>query len=127
MVLPTGYLYGHLEPASAAAIHARAERGLVTTDHCRGRCTWSPRGQVAELAVRAATGLCAPDDLVVQDDTEETVYIGAPSTGGRWAVELLEMIDLDAPWPASCGARPTLMAPLRATAVHDLGAVPDRS
>jgi hypothetical protein len=125
MVLPAGYLYGHLEPTSAAEIHTRAKRGLVTTDHCRGRCTWSPRGQVADLAVRTATGLSATDALVVQDDTEEAVYVGAPATRERWAVAL-ELIDVDVTRPASCGARPTLMAPLRAAAVHNLGAVPDR-
>jgi len=125
LVLPTGYLYGHLDPTAAANILARAERGEVATDHCRGRCTWSPRGQVAELAVRAATGLCSPDDLVVEDDTDDTVHVGA-RTGERWAVEL-ELVDISTTRPASCGARPTLMAPLRATAVHALGPVHGRS
>jgi hypothetical protein len=125
LLLPTGYLYGHLDATSIAAIHTRAQRGEVATDHCRGRCTWSPRGQVAELAVRDATGLCSPDDLVVDDDTDDRVHVVAP-TGERWAVEL-ELLDVDTTRPASCGARPTLMAPLRAAAVHALGPVPDRS
>lgn len=125
LVLPTGYLYGHLDATSAATIHALAQRGEVATDHCRGRCTWSPRGQVAELAVRAATGLCSPDDLVVEDDTDDTVHVGTP-TGERWAVEL-ELVDVDTTRPASCGARPTLMAPQRAAAVRTEGPVPDRS
>ena len=81
--------------------------------------------QVAELAVRAATGLCSPDDLVVEDDTDDTVHVGA-RTGERWAVDV-EPVDTSTTRPASCGARPTLMAPLRATAVHALGPVRDRS
>lgn len=101
LVLPTGYLYGHLDATSAAAIHTRAQRGEVATDHCRGRCTWSPRGQVAELAVRAATDLRSPDALVVEDDTDDTVHVGAP-TGERWAVEV-EPVDIDTTRPASCG------------------------
>jgi hypothetical protein len=125
LVLPSGYLYGHLDATAAAAIHTRAQRGEVATDHSRGRCTWSPRGQVAELAVRAATGLRSPDDLVVEDDTDDAVYVRAP-TGERWAVEL-ELLDVDTTRPASCGARPTLMAPLRAAAVRTLGPVPERS
>lgn len=123
MVLPTGYVYGRLERASAQALLDRARAGEVTTDHCRGRCTWSPRGQVAELAVRAATGLRSPDDLVVNDDADEQVHVVARS-GQRWAVDL-ELLDVDTTRPASCGARPTLPAPLHATAVHTLGAVPD--
>ena len=68
MVLPTGYVYGHLDPAGARRVLARAAASEVETERCRGRCTWSPGGQVAELAVRAATGLCGPDDLVMIDD-----------------------------------------------------------
>ena len=118
MVLPTGYVYGRLDAASATAIRARAAASEVETDRCRGRCTWSPEGQVAELAVRAATGLSAPDALIMIDDTGETVHLNSTS-GGRWAVDV-ERVDLDAIRPASCGARPTLVVPLRAVAVRAL-------
>jgi hypothetical protein len=120
MVLPTGYLYGRLEPTSAAAIHTEAAGNEVATDRCRGRCTWSPRGQVADLAVRASTGMRSPDALVVQDDTGDTVVLGS-ATGERWAVDL-EVVDVDASRPASCGARPTLIVPLRAVTVRPLPA-----
>jgi hypothetical protein len=118
MVLPTGYVYGHLDAAAATAVLARAAAAEVETDRCRGRCTWSPAGQVAELAVRAATGLSAPDDLVMIDDRGDTVHFNS-AAGGRWAVDI-EPVEVDATRPASCGARPTLVAPLRAAAVRTL-------
>ena len=118
LVLPTGYAYGRLEPTSAAAIRAGAAAGVITTDRCRGRCTWSPRGQVAELAVREATGLRSPDALIVEDDSGDVVHVGT-ATGERWAVDV-EPVDVDATRPASCGARFTLMVPLRAVEVRVL-------
>jgi hypothetical protein len=120
LVLPTGYVYGRLEPTSATAVRTDAAAGEVATERCRGRCTWSPKGQVAELAVRAATGLRSPDALIVQDDTGDTVYLDT-ATGERWAVDV-EQVDVDATRPASCGSRPTLIVPLRAAAVRTLPA-----
>ena len=119
LVLPTGYLYGRLDPSSARAVLAAAAADEVATDRCRGRCTWSPEGQVAELAVRASTGLLSSDALVVLDDTGDTVHLATASGQQRWAVDL-QHVDVDATRPASCGARPTLMVPLRATAVREL-------
>ena len=118
MVLPTGYVYGRLDVGAATAIRARAAASEVETDRCRGRCTWSAAGQVAELAVRAATGLRAPDALIMINEVGDTVHLNSTS-GGRWAVDL-ERVDQGATRPASCGARPTLFAPLRATAVRAL-------
>jgi Sucrase/ferredoxin-like len=118
LVLPTGYAYGRLESTSAAAIHAGAAAGVITTDRCRGRSTWSPQGQVAELAVRESTGPHSPDALTVEDDSGDTVHVAA-ATGERWAVDV-EPVDVDATRPASCGARFTLMVPLRAAAVRVL-------
>jgi hypothetical protein len=120
LVLPTGYVYGRLEPTSATAVHTDAAAGEVAIERYRGRCTWSPKGQVAELAVRATTGLRSPDALVVKDDTDDTVYLDT-ATGERWAVDL-EHVDVEATRPASCGSRPTLIVPLRAAAVRTLPA-----
>jgi hypothetical protein len=118
LVLPTGYVYGRLDQTSATAILGRAAGREVTTDRCRGRCTWSPRGQVAELAVREATGLRSPDALIVEDDSEDSVLVRTEA-GARWAVDI-EAVEVDVTRPASCGARPTLMVPLRAAAVREL-------
>jgi len=120
VVLPTGYVYGRLDPRSAATIRAAASAGEVVTERCRGRSTWSPRGQVAEIAVREATGLRSPDALVVDDDSGDAVHIRT-STGERWAVDV-ESVDVDVTRPASCGARATLMVPLRAAAIRTLPA-----
>jgi hypothetical protein len=118
LVLPTGYTYGRLDPTSAAAIFAGAAAGVVTTDRCRGRSTWSQRGQVAELAVRETTGLRAPDALTVVGDSADTVQV-ATDTGERWAVDV-EAVEVDTTRPVSCGARLTLMVPLRAASVRVL-------
>jgi len=118
MVLPTGYVYGRLDVGSATAIRARAAASEVETDRCRGRSTWSAAGQVAELAVRAATGLCSPDALSMINEVGDTVHLNSTS-GGRWAVDL-ERADRGAARPASCGARATLVVLLRATAVRVL-------
>jgi hypothetical protein len=52
------------------------------------------------------------------DDRDGTVHLNT-TTGGRWAVDV-EPVEADATRPASCGARPTLVAPLRAAAVRKL-------
>jgi hypothetical protein len=122
LVLPTGYVYGRLDPTSAAAVLTAAAAGTVVTDRCRGRCTWSARGQVAELAVRATTGMRSPDALTVLDDTGDAVQVGTVA-GERWVVDL-EYVDVDLTRPASCGARPTLAVPLRAATVRPLPALP---
>ena len=69
--------------------------------------------------MREATGLRSPDALIVEDDDSgDTVHVHT-ATGERWAVDV-EFVDVDATRPASCGARPTLIVPLRATAVREL-------
>ena len=118
LVLPAGYVYGHLDVDGAFAIQAAIAAGAVVTEGCRGRSTWSPAGQVAELAVRAAAGLRAADALTVQEDDGNTVLV-ADRSGARWAVELTAPAG-DAIRPASCGARPTLVSPLLPAAVHPL-------
>jgi Sucrase/ferredoxin-like len=122
LVLPTGYVYGRLNARSAWAVLRAAARNEVVTDGCRGRCTWSPRGQVAELAVRNATGSRSPDALTVQDDTGDAVHV-ADLAGERWAVDL-EQVDSGFVRPASCGARPAQVALVRAAEVRPLPALP---
>lgn len=117
LVLPSGYLYGHLDARAAAEIRRKAAAGTVVTEHCRGRSTWSAEGQVAELAVRAATGSRSAAKLVVppQDDGDAVLVHDGADT--RWAVEVTAE-EVDTARPVSCGARPTLMLPLRAGVVR---------
>jgi Sucrase/ferredoxin-like len=118
LVLPTGYLYGNLDLASAIAARKAAGAGEVETERCRGRCTWSPAGQVAELTVRAATGIRDADALRVQPDAGDTVLVTA-RTGRRWLVEV-ERVELGGYRPTSCGAGPAPIVPVRARGVRAL-------
>jgi Sucrase/ferredoxin-like len=78
LVLPTGYVYGRLDVAGAVAAVKSASVGEVDPVLCRGRSTWSRPGQVAELAVRAATGLRDADALRVER-AEPSAGDGVPS------------------------------------------------
>jgi Sucrase/ferredoxin-like len=117
LVLPTGYAYGRLDAAHARAARKAACPGEVEIANCRGRSTWSPAGQVAELAVRDATGLRDADALHV-DDTPGGAVVTARD-GRRWAVTV-DAVDGDNPRPASCGAAVLPFTALRATALHPL-------
>ncbi|MBS2550412.1 hypothetical protein KGQ19_26435 [Catenulispora sp. NL8] len=69
VVLPSGYSYGRLDPASASRVLAWARQGRMVVDGCRGRSTWSRPGQVAELAVRDVLGESADGVLAVASVT----------------------------------------------------------
>src|SRR6185312_1871161 len=91
LVLPTGYLYGRLDVGGAVAAHKAAAVGEVEPALCRGRSTWTQPGQVAELAVRAETGLRGANVLQVEpapDDAAAPVrYVTVSHTDGRrWRV-----------------------------------------
>jgi hypothetical protein len=117
LVLPTGYAYGRLDPAAALTARKAAAAGEVEPALCRGRSTWSRTGQVAELAVRAATGLRDADGLDVADAPGGAVVTARG--GRRWAVRVREE-DARAHRPTSCGGVPVPFAALRATEVRAL-------
>lgn len=99
LVLPTGYLYGRLDPSTAISARKAAGLGEVETALCRGRSTWSPAGQVAELAVRSATGLRDADALTVEEGDGVQVHA---LDGRSWAVDVES---IEGPTrPPSCGA-----------------------
>lgn len=116
LVLPTGYAYGRLDPATAIAARKAAFPGEVDTTLCRGRSTWSPAGQVAELAVRAATGIRDADALQVVDTAGGAVI--AARDGRRWAVDVSPIAG--SPRPLSCGTDPAPCQSLQATDVRPL-------
>jgi hypothetical protein len=118
LVLPTGYLYGRLDASAAIAARKAAALGEVETALCRGRSTWAPAGQVAELAVRAATGLRDADALAVASGTGDDVLVSARD-GRRWTVEVRP--EPGPARPSSCGADLVASLPLRATQVRPLG------
>jgi hypothetical protein len=81
VVLPTGYLYGRLDTDFAERLLERSAEGRVVTEQCRGRSTWSPAGQVAELAIRELTGERGSDVLTVDDEVAD---------GQNWRVRVRE-------------------------------------
>jgi hypothetical protein len=116
LVLPTGYAYGRLDPATAITARKAAFPGEVDTAQCRGRTTWSAAGQVAELAVRAATGLRDADALQIAETAGGAVV--SARDGRRWAVDVAPIAG--APRPLSCGTDPAPCESLHATAVRPL-------
>ncbi|MGQ0577227.1 MAG: sucrase ferredoxin [Pseudonocardia sp.] len=150
LVLPTGYLYGRLDPATALEVHKAARHGEMEPSLCRGRSTWSPEGQVAELAVRRVTGLRDAAALRVEPGAGEDRGEGggrhgdedggqhSGEGGGRHGDDLdrhgdtiVRAVDgrrwavrVDhepvQPRPTSCGADPSPVATLRAGPVRPL-------
>jgi hypothetical protein len=116
LVLPTGYLYGRLDVATAVAARKAAGLGEVEIGLCRGRATWSPRGQVAELAVRAGTGLRCADALTVEGATVHA------RDGRAWNVEVEEQ--LIPARPNACGAAVLPSVFLQAGAVTPIAGRP---
>ncbi|HVL86152.1 MAG TPA: sucrase ferredoxin [Pseudonocardia sp.] len=154
LVLPTGYVYGRLDLPAAVAVRKSAGLGEVEPARSRGRSAWTPAGQVAELAVRIATGLREAGGLAVvpgDDGAADEEILVVADDGRRWAVTVRsggQPADArpagarpgdsgreppppgraaarpSAPGthlrPASCGAEPEPVRPLRATAVRAL-------
>lgn len=89
LLLPgTGYTYGPAETADAVRIVEAELDGRVVTENLRGRSTWPPAGQVAEVAVRASGVDAGVDDLVVTLDTDAPGVAVVRHTDGRtWRVE----------------------------------------
>lgn len=117
LVLPGGYLHGRLDVAAAITVRAAARRGEVEPVRCRGRSAWSPTGQVAELAVRAATGIREADALHVDAETPRTGGVDVlvvASDGRRWSVPVRPRPG--PPRPASCGAVAAPVAAVQAGA-----------
>jgi Sucrase/ferredoxin-like len=81
LVLPAGFLYGHVSPATAARLAAASDDDLVLPELLRGRTSVDMRAQVAEIAVRRVTGLHGVDDVEpVGEDGTGLVVVRA---GGR--------------------------------------------
>ena len=64
LLLPgTGYTYGPAETDLAVRIVEAELEGRVVTERLRGRSTWPPAGQVAEVVVRESGVAAGIDDL----------------------------------------------------------------
>jgi hypothetical protein len=121
VLLPTGYAYGRLDVASGAAL---LDEAGVVTGNCRGRSTWAPAGQVAELTVRDRLDEPDPDALRVTDverggdhgDGGWLVTV-AHRDGSRWQVAVAER-ELGPARPASCSKAPSPAVALEAREVR---------
>ena len=87
LVLPAGFLYGHVSAATAARLAAASDGGRVLPELLRGRTSVDMRAQVAEIAVRRVTGLHGVDDVEpVGEDGTGLVVVRAG--GARIGVRL---------------------------------------
>jgi hypothetical protein len=78
LVLPTGFLYGHVTATSATRLAAATDDGRVLPELLRGRTSVGMRAQVAEIAVRRVTGLHGVDDVEpLGDDPSGLVVVRA--------------------------------------------------
>ena len=68
-MLPAGTLHGRLDVERAAALLAAADLGSTVLDGSRGRSTWPPAAQVAELAVRRSVDEAGLDAVAVEHET----------------------------------------------------------
>jgi hypothetical protein len=81
LVLPGGFLYGHVTPASAARLAAAADDDRVLPELLRGRTSVGMRAQVAEIAVRRVTGLHGLDEVEpIGEDESGLVIVRAGRT-----------------------------------------------
>jgi hypothetical protein len=85
VVLPDGYYYGGLEPATAVAAVADHLAGRIATQHLRGMSRFTPPQQAAAVAAHRAYGPLAAGAVVVTGSRHEGTY-GAP--GSRTFVDL---------------------------------------
>ncbi len=112
VLLPTGHLYGRLDHDLAERIVTKG----VTADRCRGRSCFSPRGQVAEVAVRDRIGETR-DVLSVVAESHDSATV-RHADGREWRVTLTERTV--PPRPSSCGRSPDIAIALVASAVDEL-------
>lgn len=117
ILLPSGYTYGRLSEADSLEAVESAMSGSVYLPGLRGRSTWTPQGQVSEIAVRQHIS-CGIDDLSVMD-LGAGVSIVEHVDSRRWEVET-ETSELP-PRPPSCGAVPKPVRPVTAKSVRELG------
>jgi Sucrase/ferredoxin-like len=80
LLLPTGLMYGWVDPAAALHIVAAEQRGAVVPAYLRGRCGTAPAAQVAEKHARTVF-----EDL--SEGALRAVVVG-PGDRGRWSVEV---------------------------------------
>ena len=113
-MLPSGVQLGRIAAAEAPGVVAEALAGRIELDHFRGRATFSPEVQAADIAVRRAFGLGGVEDL--HRVAAEGGSVRFRDTTGREHVAVVEQ-RLGPVVPASCGAEPEPQAAFSARVV----------
>jgi hypothetical protein len=103
LVLPSALQLGRISAAEAPAVVLEALAGRIGLDHFRGRATYAPEVQAADVEVRRAFGLDGIDDLYLVEAEGGTVRFR--DVEGRDHVALVERRSGPVV-PASCGAAP---------------------
>lgn len=119
VVLSTGYVYGRLDVAGAVAAVKAAGAGEVELANGRGRSTWDPAGQVAELAVRELAGERQSDALTVGGGPDGLVTV-RHLDGRAWRVDVGPHA-LPGARPESCGKPDKPITAQLVTAVQPVG------
>jgi hypothetical protein len=112
VLLPSGYGYGRMDVELGSRLVASRD---VVVERCRGRSAWEPAGQVAELAVREATGERDPDALVVVVQQGSRVVV-AHVDGRQWTVTV-GTVTGERVRPPKCEAEPVPPVSVVATSV----------
>lgn len=82
--LPDGYVFGHLDAATAAAAVRARDDGELLLDHLRGRAGLPPAAQAAEVLLRRKLGLTVAAGVVTTPIADHTAVV---EHGGRsWRV-----------------------------------------
>ena len=113
LMLPSGYAYGRLTVEAGLELLHQPMSAPPLVEHCRGRTTWDPLGQAAELAVRAHQPDADADAVTVSvlaDDQRQVTVAGA-----RRHVVTLQRNPVPQPRSVSCGADLTTPMVVRVT------------
>jgi hypothetical protein len=113
LVLPEGLCFGRIDARSAPALADELDAGRLPLDHLRGRTSYGPEQQAAEILVRRELGLTGLGDLglvEVRGSEPRTIF---ELPGGKRVAARVEATEL-APRRFSC-RNDTVEAPTRWT------------
>lgn len=116
VLLPPGTMHGRVALHQGVELLDAAAAGAVVLEGYRGRTTWPGPAQVAELAVREATGLLALDALDVRPSGDSWRVVARD--GRSWLVRVLSE-ESDVVRAESCGKA---AVPLRRYVVDTIAA-----
>ena len=100
--LPDGLLFGRVEPTKAVGLVGELRGDRLPLERLRGRTTFPPEAQAAEIAVRAGLGITGLRDVKLVSADGGRVRLTTPTSEVEATVELQRGPTL----PTSCGATP---------------------